>query len=148
MRSTLPLSQFAAMLLVAVPAAAQADAVRTGKTFVVTLHALDAALANRLADDALSAAEALRPTLDKWGIKAARPPMLHVYVDTKVFREVERKTTKAPYLVEEFCSVDGGEAHVLVAPALPVESLQLLGLPPSTVASLQRCAGECLARQA
>src|SRR5262245_20198375 len=100
-------------LLLAVQAAAQADVTRTGKTFVVTLHAgkLDEAIAAKLADDALAAAESLRPALDKFSLRPARPPVVHVHVDEGPFRTLAAETMKVRAQVDAFVQMGAGCVH-------------------------------------
>ncbi len=134
----------------ALPAKAQADVVRTGKSFALTLHPgkLDEALAARLADEALAALEALRPTLDKLGVKPPMNGAVHLHAGEATYRPLEKGATTYSFLAEDFTRADGSEAHVLLWPELSAEVLGTLGLPPWTAQSLQRCGVEMAALQA
>ncbi|HEU4417896.1 MAG TPA: hypothetical protein VFT55_03100 [Planctomycetota bacterium] len=123
----------AALLLVGA-AAAQADVTRTGRTFAVTLHRgnLPLAVAGRLADEALAAAERVRPALDQFTLCPAKKPVIHVYADERPFRALAAETTKLAFDVEGFVQMTAGCAHVLLWPCLEAGDYSLVGLPPDT----------------
>jgi hypothetical protein len=122
-----------ALLLIGA-AAAQGDVTRIGKTFTVTLHPgnLPQAVAARLADEALAAAERVRPALDQLTLCPAKKPVIHVYADESPFRELAAETTKLAFEVEGFVQMDAGCAHVLLWPCLEAGDYSLVGLPPDT----------------
>ena len=126
--------QIIAALLLAGAAAAQADVTRIGRTFAVTLHPgnLPQAVAGRLADEALVAAERVRPALDKLTLCPAKKPVIHVYADERPFRELAAETTKLAFHVEGFVQMAAGCAHVLLWPCLEAGDYSLVGLPPDT----------------
>src|SRR5688572_27597468 len=144
----LALALFASL---AVPATGQADVVRSGRTFAITLHPheLDDGLAAWLADEALAAAaEAMRPVLDRLGVPPPKGAMLHVHVGPASFRAAETKCAPYPFQVTEFADADGREAHVCMTTPLRAQVLQAIGLPPGTARRLQWCAALVAARQA
>jgi hypothetical protein len=134
--------------LAAWPLAAQSDVQRGGKTFKIVLHPgkLEAALAERMADEALAAVEALQPMLDKWQVRAPKAT-LHVHATQDTFHAIEKLSTEFQFTVGAFATADGSEAHVLMSPALSPLILEQLGLPPSVARSLQVMAGETAALQ-
>ena len=123
----------AALLLVAA-AAGQADITRTGRTFAVTLHRgdLPLAVAGRLADEALAAAERVRPALDQLTLCQSKKPVIHVYSDERPFRALAAETTKLAFDIEGFVQMAAGCAHVLLWPCLEAGDYSLVGLPPDT----------------
>src|SRR5262245_21874430 len=120
----IPFATFAcrtiAALLVVGGAAAQTEVTRTGETFAITLHAgkLPETVASRLADEALAAAERVRPALDKFTLRPAKKPVIHVHADEQPFRELAAATAKLAFPVEGFVQVASGCAHVLLWPCL------------------------------
>jgi len=123
-----------AALLLMGAAAAQNDITRTGRTFAVTLHPgkLPQSVAERLADEALAAAERVRPALDKLILLRAKKPVIHVYADEAPFRALAAETTKLTFPVEGFVQMAAGCAHVLLWPSLEADDYSLVGLPPDT----------------
>ncbi|HZN39745.1 MAG TPA: hypothetical protein VFD82_13130 [Planctomycetota bacterium] len=131
--ATFACRMIAALLLVGA-AAAQTDVTRTGKTFAVTLHPgkLPETVAGRLADEALAAAERVRPALDRLTLRPPKKPVIHVYADERPFRALAAETTKLAFPVEGFVQVAAGCAHVLLWPCLEAGDYALVGLPPDT----------------
>ncbi|HEX5052659.1 MAG TPA: hypothetical protein VFZ65_12860 [Planctomycetota bacterium] len=116
-------------------AAAQEPLVRTGEHFVVHFHTskLPGALAARLADDALAAAESTWPAIDKLlGLRSLTPPVLHVYAEPEQFRALEQQHRAGLLPVESFALLGSAEAHLLLWPQLSQKALEITGLPDTT----------------
>jgi hypothetical protein len=122
------------------PAPAPAAVARDGKHYRVEFHpgALPEALAGRLADDALAAAESGWPLLDRrLGIRLKAPPVVHVFADGEEFRRAG-----VPQLVSrgEFASADAAAGFVRMTPALSTPLLGVAGLPWPTCCAVLRLA--------
>jgi hypothetical protein len=121
---------------------------RDGKHCRVEFHrgALPEALAGRLADDALAAAESGWPLLDRrLGIRCTVPPRLHVFADANEFQRAgeSRLVSRG-----EFASADATAGFVRMAPAMSVPVLEVAGLPwPTCRAVLRQAVRTSVAQQ-
>ncbi|HEU4420301.1 MAG TPA: hypothetical protein VFT55_15295 [Planctomycetota bacterium] len=134
----------AASLLAVAPAQAQATLDRSGAHFAVHFHpgALPQALAARLADESLAAAESAWAKTAEWlSLREQKPPAIHVYAEVAAYRAVEKQHGGGAVPIESMARLEAQEAHVLLWPQLSNEALAIVGLPSSTSqAILQRAA--------
>lgn len=103
---------------------------RTGKVVRIVFHPGDLTLGtgDRMADQALAAAEAFWPTLQKMlPVRTAEPLPVHLYRIEKEFRAAELGSALR-YLREE-CVDKAGVGHVLFGNAQSANELDTIGLP-------------------
>jgi hypothetical protein len=138
-----------ASLFLASLLATQAPIEAKGKTFHLSFHPqqLSAELAQKLADAALAAAESVRPQLEKWQLKPAKPQRIHLYADPEAFTAAHAKFSTEPFVLDAFCRTAPAEAHVKLAFA-DQAMLTAIGLPPSTAQALMLSAVRLLAFEA
>ena len=128
------------LLLTAVPT--QSPLVRTGAHFAVHLHAaaLPTPLAERLADQALAAAESVWTRCEQTiGAKAGQVAIVHLHGDEKAFRAAQRAAGGSTFR-DAYVRLEGPEAHVLLWPTLSAAALEIVGLPDPTAHEVIRSA--------
>ncbi|HEX6812828.1 MAG TPA: hypothetical protein VF384_14475 [Planctomycetota bacterium] len=142
----------AAALLTVTRAQSAEPLVRPGAHFVVHFHGgkLPAALAGKLADESLAAAEsAWAKIAELLSLREQKPPAVHVYAEEAAFRAVEKRLGGGGVPVESLGKLDAQEAHVLMWPQLSEKALAIVGLPsPTAQAIVSRAAQLSAAQQA
>lgn len=121
----------------------------TGKHFMVEFRPgkMPDDVARLLADDALAAAEAAWPAIQKAvAVKLAAPPRLVIHADEAAYRAAERASSKAASLLDDFVLGDGTEAHLPLF-VMAKEVVLATGLPENTRQTLQRCAVQAVVLQ-
>lgn len=130
--------------------AQQEPVVRTGPHFEIRCHRakLPEALAGRLADEALAAAESAWPAIDRLlQVRFAKPAPIDLYALEADFRGVEAGLGGVRGLAQLAVSyaAPAPAAHVVVWPQLLTADLELLGLPATTRDLVVRAAGQLAA---
>jgi hypothetical protein len=142
-----PLARLALLTLAPfLPAQTPEPLKRAGAHFVVEFHAakLPDALAARLADESLAAAESAWPVLEKLVAVHPDPPLtIHVHVEPAPFRAIEQKLSTYKVPVEAVADLAAREAHVKLWPELSVQALEQVGLPATTAANILFQAARC-----
>lgn len=124
--------------------------VRTGAHFEVHFHshATDGAVAGKVADEALAAAERTWPAISKLlKMRKATAPTLHLYADMETFRKLEKEHTKNQVPLESFVRLAEQEAHVLLWPQLTPAALAVVGLPETTRQAVMQRSAQLMAAQ-
>lgn len=139
-----------ALLALNATVVAQDVLVRKGAHFEVHFHgsAIDSALANKIADQALAAAESGWPVASKLlKLRKVTAPAVHVYTDIEEFRKLEKQHTGGKLPLESFASLGEQEAHILLWPVLMPEALKVIGLSDTTRQTIIRRGAQLIAAQ-
>lgn len=136
----------------AVAALAQAAAVeKAGVHFVLKFHhgKLPAPLAERLAGEALTAAEGIWPTVERLLLLRAGPPAtIHLHAVEADYRAIEKQITSAVGdRLDMVVRLAEQEAHIAFLPALLAPDLEVVGLPVSVANHVVLAAAQLLAAQ-